>query len=68
MIALEEFNRLIGLPEHNRLEERDAVAWHAGSWHGGPVICPCGRSGCRTVVLFAPGNPAIQERLYVRSG
>jgi hypothetical protein len=26
MIAFEEFNRLIGLPEHNRLEDRDAVA------------------------------------------
>jgi len=26
MIAFEEFNRLIGLPEYNRLEERYAVA------------------------------------------
>ncbi len=40
MITLEGFNRLIGLPEHNRLEARDAVARDAGSCHGGPVICP----------------------------
>ena len=26
MIAFEEFNQLIGLPEYNRLEERYAVA------------------------------------------
>ena len=26
MIAFEGFNRLFGPPEHNRLEERDAVA------------------------------------------
>ncbi|MBC9179152.1 hypothetical protein [Pseudoroseomonas ludipueritiae] len=27
MITFDEFNRLIGLPEYNRLEERYVVAW-----------------------------------------